>query len=122
VTFSGSFGPNRVLNNEPSHNESVGRVPCTDGLVTLTVAEDARSFTPLWRSATFDAGPPIVAGGVIWTVDLSVGALVGLDEANGHELVREKLEKVSHFASPSSAGGCLFVPTLQTITAFCSPA
>jgi outer membrane protein assembly factor BamB len=94
-------------------------VPCIDGLVALAVAEDARSFTPLWRSATFDAGPPIVAGGVVWTVDLSAGALVGLDETNGHELVREKLEEVSHFASPSSAGGCLFVPTLQTITAFC---
>jgi outer membrane protein assembly factor BamB len=93
-------------------------VPCTDGLVALTVAEDARSFGPLWRSATFNAGPPIVVGGVIWTVDLSAGALVGLDEANGHELVQEKVEEVSHFASPSSAGGCLFVPTLQTITAF----
>jgi outer membrane protein assembly factor BamB len=97
-------------------------VPCIDGLVALAVAEDARSFTPLWRSATFDAGPSIVAGGLVWTVDLSAGALVGLDETNGHELVREKLEEVSHFASPSSTGGCLFVPTLQTITAFCSTA
>jgi len=97
-------------------------VPCTDGLVALAVAGDTRSFSPLWRSATFDAGPPIVAGGVIWTVDLSAGALVGLDETDGHELVREKLEEVSHFASPSSAGGCLFVSTLQTITAFCTPA
>ena len=97
-------------------------VPCTDGLVALAVAADGRSFSPLWRSATFNAGPPILAGGVIWTVDLSDGALVGLDETNGHELVREKLEEVSHFASPSSAGGCLFVPTLQTITAFCSTA
>jgi outer membrane protein assembly factor BamB len=97
-------------------------IPCTDGVVALTVAEDARSFSPLWRSATFDAGPPIVAGGVIWTIDLSAGALVGLNEANGHELVREKLEEVSHFASPSSAAGCLFVPTLQTITAFCTTA
>jgi hypothetical protein len=36
--------------------------------------------------------------------------------------VREKLEEVSHFASPSSAGGCLFVPTLRTVTAFCTTA
>lgn len=97
-------------------------VPCTDGLVALTVAEDARSFSQLWRSATFDAGPPIVVGGIIWSVDLSAGALVGLDGTDGHELVREKLDEVSHFASPSSAGGCLFVPTLRTITAFCTPA
>jgi outer membrane protein assembly factor BamB len=97
-------------------------VPCIDGLIALAVSEDARSFRPLWRSATFDAGPPIVAGGVVWTVDLSAGALVGLDKTNGHELVREKLEEASHFASPSSAGGCLFVPTLRTITAFCTTA
>jgi outer membrane protein assembly factor BamB len=97
-------------------------VPCIDGLIALAVAEDARSFRPLWRSSTFDAGPPIVAGGVVWTVDLSAGALVGLDQRNGHELVREKLEEVSHFASPSSAGGCLFMPMLKTITAFCTTA
>lgn len=97
-------------------------VPCTDGLMALTVAKDARSFTPLWRSATFDAGPPIVAGGLVWTVDLSNGVLVGLDGANGHELVRKQLEEVSHFASPSSARGCVFVPTLRTITAFCTTA
>jgi outer membrane protein assembly factor BamB len=97
-------------------------IPCIDGLIALAVSEDARSFRLLWRSATFDAGPPIVAGGVIWTVDLSAGALVGLDATNGHELEREKLEEVSHFASSSSAGGCLFVPTLRTITAFCTTA
>jgi len=97
-------------------------VPCIDGLIALAISEDARSFRPLWRSASFDAGPPIVAGGVVWTVDLSAGALVGLNETDGHELVREKLEEASHFASPSSAGGCLFVPTLQTITAFCATA
>jgi polyvinyl alcohol dehydrogenase (cytochrome) len=76
-------------------------------------------MTQLWRSATFDAGPPIVAGGLVWTVDLSNGALVGLDASDGREVVRQQLGDVSHFASPSSAMGCVFVPTLTTITAFC---
>ncbi|MFL5797880.1 MAG: PQQ-binding-like beta-propeller repeat protein [Actinomycetota bacterium] len=95
-------------------------VPCTDGLVALTVADDGGSFSRRWTSASFDAGPPIVAGGLVWTVDLSSGALVGLDETSGHEVVRRDLADVSHFASPSAASGCVFVPTLRTITALCA--
>lgn len=94
-------------------------VPCTDGVVALSILEDGRSFSERWRSSGFDAGPPVVAGGLVWTVDLSDGALVGLDEANGTEVVRREIGDVSHFASPSSASGCLFVPTVRTITAFC---
>jgi outer membrane protein assembly factor BamB len=95
-------------------------VPCTDGLVALTVAGDGESFSQRWKSSSFDAGPPIVAGGLVWTVDLSSGALVGLDETSGEEVVRRDLGDVSHFASPSSAPGCVFVPTLRTITALCA--
>jgi outer membrane protein assembly factor BamB len=103
-----------------AHTSTSIYVPCTDGLVAVTVAEDGRSFFERWRSASFDAGPPIVAGGIAWTVDLSVGALVGLEESNGDEVVRLALPSVSHFASPSSVDGCLFVPTLRTISAMCA--
>jgi hypothetical protein len=94
-------------------------VPCTDGLVALTVGEDDRSFVQRWRSTAFDAGPPIVAGGLVWTVDLSSGTLLGLDEVSGDEVVRREIGAVSHFASPSFASGCLFVPTVRTVTALC---
>jgi outer membrane protein assembly factor BamB len=93
-------------------------VPCTDGLVALSLSEDG-GFAVRWRSATFDAGPPIVAGGLVWTVDVSAAALVGFDQASGDEVVRRELADVSHFASPSYALGCLFAPTLRTITALC---
>jgi len=94
-------------------------VPCNDGLVALRVADDGRSFEQVWRSSAFDAGPPIVAGGLVWSVDLSSSALLGFDPSGGHEVVRQPMDEVSHFASPSSAPGCLFVPTYRTITAFC---
>ena len=94
-------------------------VPCSDGLVALRVADDGRSFDQVWRSAAFDAGPPIVAGGLVWSVDLSSSALMGFDPVTGSEVVRQPMDEVSHFASPSSAPGCLFVPTYRTITAFC---
>lgn len=109
---SGSFGGT-------AHTLHSIYVPCTDGLVALTVAGDGRSYVQRWHSSAFDAGPPIVAGGLVWTVDLSSGALVGLEGGNGDEVARLAIGEVSHFSSPSSASGCLFVPTLRTITAFC---
>jgi outer membrane protein assembly factor BamB len=109
----GSFGGT-------AHTSDAVYVPCGDGVVALTVADEGRSFSRRWQSSSFDAGPPIVAGGLVWTVDLSSGALVGLDEGSGHEAARLDLGDVSHFASPSSAAGCIFVPTLRTITAFCA--
>jgi hypothetical protein len=104
-----------------AHVDRTVYVPCSgDGLVAVRVAEDGRSFDQIWRSSAFDAGPPIVAGRLVWTVDLSSSALVGLDPGDGHEAVRYPLDEVSHFASPSSAPGCLFVPTYRTISAFCT--
>jgi outer membrane protein assembly factor BamB len=94
-------------------------VPCGDGLVALSFGGDHLAVA--WRSERFDAGPPIVAGGLVWTVDLSDDALVGLDEASGAQAVRIALAEASHFASPSSAPGCVFVPTRRTISAFCVP-
>jgi hypothetical protein len=73
-----------------------------------------------WRSDGFDAGPPIVAGGLVWAVDLSSAALVGFDPGSGDEILRFDLGEASHFASPASALGCLYVPTVRSVTAFCS--
>jgi hypothetical protein len=88
-------------------------------VVALRFAGDELSVA--WRSERFDAGPPIVAGGLVWSVDESAQALVALDPAGGGRRVRIALDDASHFASPSAAPGCVFVPTLRTITAFCVP-
>ncbi len=95
-------------------------VPCTDALVALRLAEDGRSFEEAWR-VSLAAGPPIIAGGLVWTVDESSAALVGFEPASGREVVRHRMEAVSHFPSPASAPSCIFVPTLRTVTAFCVP-
>ena len=88
----GSFGGT-------AHTSDSVYVPCTDGLVALAVAGDGRSFSQRWRSQDFDAGD---------------------DGWTGVEAMRQDLGDVSHFASPSSASGCVFVPTLRTITALCA--
>jgi outer membrane protein assembly factor BamB len=102
-----------------AHTDDTVFVPCPDGVVALGFGGDDLSVA--WRSEPFDAGPPIVAGGLVWAVDLGESALVGLDQGTGSRGVRIPLEDASHFASPSSAPGCLFVPTRTTITAFCVP-
>ena len=102
-----------------AHDGDTVYVPCGDGLAAVSVAGDHLAVA--WRSERFDAGPPIVAGGIVWTVDLGNPALVGLDPNGGAERVRIELDDASHFASPSSAPGCVFVPTRETVTAFCLP-
>src|SRR5206468_3310666 len=104
-----------------AHTAETVYVPCGDGLVALRIDDDGNGFSVTWKTEGFDAGPPIVAGGLVWTVDLTSDALVGVDPGNGHEIVREQVDVASHFASPASAPGCVFVPTLRTITAFCVP-
>jgi outer membrane protein assembly factor BamB len=95
-------------------------VPCTDGLVVLQVAGDGGSFEVAWRADGIDAGPPILAGGLVWTVDESAALLLGFDPERGDEVVRLGLPAASHFPSPAAAPGCVFVPTLRTVTAACT--
>jgi outer membrane protein assembly factor BamB len=95
-------------------------VPCTDGLFAVTLDQSARTFAPAWQSESFAAGPPIVAGGLVWTIDIDAGTLLGFDESSGTEMTRTDLGTVSHFASPASAMGCVFAPGTRTITAVCT--
>ena len=102
-----------------AHTDDTVFVPCGSGLVAFGFGGDTLSVA--WRSGRFDAGPPIVAGGLVWSVDLTGDALIGLHPDGGDQAVRLPLTDASHFASPASAPGCLFAPTLRTITAFCVP-
>jgi outer membrane protein assembly factor BamB len=102
-----------------AHTDDTVFVPCPEGLVAVRFDGDELSVA--WRTERFSAGPPIVAGGLVWTVDENERALIGFDQADGSRAVRIALSDASHFASPSSAPGCIFVPTRGTITAFCVP-
>jgi outer membrane protein assembly factor BamB len=103
-----------------AHTDDTVFVPCPDGVVAIRF--DGDRLTVGWRSeGSFDAGPPIVAGGLVWSVDLGDPALVGLDPDDGTGVVRLALDDASHFASPSAAPGCVFVPTRTSVTAFCLP-
>lgn len=93
-------------------------VPCVDGLVALRVAGGpAPTFRVAWRSAHFDAGPPIVAGGAVWTLDQDSGRLLAFDSATGRERGQVHVGPAAHFAAPSAAGGLVLIATGRQVTA-----
>ena len=101
-------------------------VPCVDGVRALSYEQAKRAFSPLWHGPADANGPPIVSSGSVWVVAtgpfLEGGGqkLYGLDPATG--AVRYTLtlpsHVVDHFASPSAAGGRLFLATGSTVTAY----
>jgi outer membrane protein assembly factor BamB len=82
-------------------------VPCTNGLYAVRVG--ARSLSVAWRGPSFRAGPPIVAGGLVWTIDLDGGQLEGLSTGSGRVAFRAGIDSPPQFSTPSESGGRLFV-------------
>jgi outer membrane protein assembly factor BamB len=114
----GSFGGDAFA-------EGIIYLPCTSGVQALAYNQAARTFTPLWQGPIDAFGSPIVSAGLVW--DIQTGGfngdgtkLYGLDPASG--LPRYTLNLPSpvadHFASPSAAGGRLFLATGSTVTAY----
>jgi len=91
-------------------------VPCRDGLTAVRVS--GATFTVAWKSSTSNPGPPIVAGGAVWTIALDTGVLQALDPASGALRTSANVGTTAHFASPSTGGGRIFVPAGRTVVAF----
>ena len=91
-------------------------VPCTNGVFALRI--DGQSFSLSWHSGSFDSGPPIVTGGVVWSVDVSSSTLNGFSASDGRQLYSFHLGSVVHFCTPSAGDGRLFVASGDTIQAF----
>lgn len=92
-------------------------VSCRDGIVALKIGPGER-FTVAWRGSSSATGAPIVAGGAVWVIDTSAGVLDVLDAATGTVRFTEAIGPVMHFASPSAAGGDIFVPASRQIIAY----
>jgi outer membrane protein assembly factor BamB len=114
----GSFGGD-------AYASGVIYIACTSGVQALSYDEAARTFTPLWQGPSDAFGPPIVSAGLVWVVatgGFSGGGetLYGLDPATGVPRYTETLPSpvIDHFASPSAAGGRLFVSTGESVTAY----
>jgi outer membrane protein assembly factor BamB len=96
-------------------------VPCSGGLAALTLslaASPSFSALPGWAAPTAASGPPILAGGLVWSTGWrSSGILYGLDPATGVVRFQTTLGSFDHFATPSAGGGRLFVAVGSKLTA-----
>jgi hypothetical protein len=91
-------------------------VSCYTGLYAVRVT-GAPDFSVLWSAEHIGPGPPIVAGGAVWTVDRG-GSIVGYSEATGAELYRAPVGVAGSFPSPAASRGRLFVPSGDRLAVF----
>jgi outer membrane protein assembly factor BamB len=90
-------------------------VTCADGLHALSLNTGNDTFAPLsgWQLNSGAVGPPIFAGGLVWTAGASAnsqtGGLYALNPATGATMFYADLGSYEHFATPSAGGGLLFV-------------
>ena len=105
---------------------SVVYVNCEDGepgnadfshITAVQVTTRRPYLHVVWRSSTVHtAGPPIVAGGKVWTVLLDGKVVVGLSQADGMPELEEPVGvNGNHFPTPSVADGLLLVPSLDRV-------
>jgi outer membrane protein assembly factor BamB len=96
-------------------------LPCTTGVVAVGASSSPPGLSMLWSSGA-GGGPPIVAGGLVWTIGRN-GELYGLDPATGG--VRQQAAigpPDNHFPTPSAGDGLLLVPSSHRVEAFTATA
>jgi outer membrane protein assembly factor BamB len=98
--------------------------PCQGGVVETQVTPGSPpTITSLWQTSTGSGGPPIVAGGLIWTIDPGSGKLYGLDPATGDASQTFALgSEANHFPTPTVADGLLLAASTNRVHAFDGPA
>jgi outer membrane protein assembly factor BamB len=89
-------------------------VPCSDGIHALRIS--GNSFSEIWNAGSF-VGPPIVSGGVVWTID-GDATLHGYAAGSGASVATVALGSVTHFPTPAAGGGRLFAPADTRVVAF----
>jgi outer membrane protein assembly factor BamB len=95
-------------------------VPCSNGIHAVTVT--ASSPVASWTTSSGAHNSPIVAGGLVWSIDSS-GNLYALNPATGVAVQQFAIGgSASHFPSPSAADGLVLAPSSDQIHAFAGPA
>ncbi|HET6794521.1 MAG TPA: PQQ-binding-like beta-propeller repeat protein [Acidimicrobiales bacterium] len=99
-------------------------VACSSGIKDVRVAHTSPpSFRVAWSGPSGATGPPVVAGGLVWSVGTSSATLYGLDPASGRAVVQQRLgASPDKFVTPGLGDGLLVVGTGDTVRAFRGPA
>jgi len=88
-------------------------VPCGSGVQAIQTAPLAAQ----WQTASGAHGPPITAGGLVWSIGGS--SLYGLNPANGAKVQQVSVGgQANHFPTPSVGDGLLLAPATDQVVAF----
>lgn len=91
-------------------------LPCLSGTIAVEATASPAALRVLWRSNA-GGGPPIVAGGLVWTIGQD-GTLFGLDPATGAvERTVSVGVPANHFPTPGVGTGLLLVPSARQVVA-----
>ncbi len=112
--FAGSFGAGAF--GGAAYAPPFVLVPTTNGLVALRMENS--SFKTAWSSQSFFAGPPVVAGNTVLTVDTGSGSLAGFALDTGTSLFKISVGTGVHFNTPALSGGRVFVAAERRILSF----
>ena len=92
-------------------------LPCLSGPIAVRATDSPAGLRLLWSSSV-GGGPPIVAGGLVWTIG-SDGVLYGLKPTSG--AVQEQATigaPANHFPTPSVGAGLLLASSAERVVAF----
>jgi polyvinyl alcohol dehydrogenase (cytochrome) len=93
-------------------------LPCFQGIEAMRVKLSPPSIAVLWQTSTGSGGPPIVAGGLVWTISQS-GRLFALNPATGAAIESFDIGSVAnHFPTPSVGAGLVLAPAADQVVAF----
>jgi hypothetical protein len=122
LTSAGSFCGNDVDGGSAVVGDVVYS-PCLNGVMATEVTAAPPSVTPLWQTSTGSSGPPIVADGLVWTIDPGSATLYGLDPATGDAVQTFSVgSEANDFPTPTVADGLLLAPSADQVYAFDGPA
>ncbi|HEX4818603.1 MAG TPA: PQQ-binding-like beta-propeller repeat protein [Acidimicrobiales bacterium] len=102
-------------NGGVAHDGNVVFIPCNNEL--HAVAVDSSGFHEQWTAGSAP-GPAIVAGSLVWVLDVQVGVVHAFARDDGHELFQSPVGEVTHFSSPAAGDGKVFVAGGRKVEAF----
>ncbi len=106
-----------VIDGGTAYDRGIVYLPCTSGVLAVRVRAGKSTMSELWQSSSGAGGPPILAGGSVWTI--SGGTLYGLDPATGAAVHQLSIgTNATHFPTPSVGDGLLLAPGGNQVFAF----
>ena len=96
---------------------SVVYVPCGGGVEAVQTNPSPASVSVLWTAASEARGPPITAGGLVWSI--LGGTLFGINPSDGATVQQLSIgAQANHFPTPSVGDGLLLAPSADQVFAF----